>query len=151
MHQNNDVLHVNGWGDNVIKTNLVTGEGIEEDMLDCLICTQTIQFIFDLDKAIKNIVRLLKTGGCALITAHGIAQISLYDYRNWGEYWRFTEKTFQKIAEGLDIKEYIVNSYGNVKAATAMLYGMCYEDLPKSVFEYDDEQYPIIICLKILK
>ena len=37
------ILHVNGWGDGVIKGDLATGEGIEENSVDCMICTQTLQ------------------------------------------------------------------------------------------------------------
>lgn len=148
---NNYILHVNGWGKNSITANLVTGEGIIDEMLDCLICTQTIQFIYEIKRAICNILRLLKPGGCALITAHGIAQISLYDYRNWGEYWRFTEQTFIRIAEEQKIKECEIHSHGNVKIATALLYGLSVEDLDIETFEYDDEQYPVVITMKLVK
>ena len=140
------ILHVNGWGENVIKADLVTGEGISESMVDCLICTQTIQFIFELESAIKNIYRLLKKDGVALITAHGIAQISLYDYRNWGEYWRFTKMAFQKLIDAnCEGAEYEVSSYGNVKSCVSALYGMCIEDMDENDLTYDDEQYPFIL------
>ncbi len=144
------ILHVNGWGDNVIRADLVTGEGIQDNMVDCLICTQTIQFIYDLPSAIKNIYRLLKPGGCALITAHGISQISPYDYRNWGEYWRFTPKTINALFSQLGINQCVI-SYGNVKTAVAMLYGICVEDLSKEDFEYNDDQYPLLLGIVINK
>jgi hypothetical protein len=142
---------VNGWGENTKKLNLVTGEGVEEEILDCLICTQTIQFIYEIDTAVYNIVKMLKKGGCALITVHGIAQISMYDYNIWGEYWRFTKKTFDELVGSFDIGGYDIHSYGNVKTATAMLYGVVVEDLEEKDFEYDDEQYPVVLTLKIIK
>lgn len=149
--KNSYIYHVYGWGENVKKINLVTGDGVEEEVLDCLICTQTIQFIYELDKAINNIVRLLKIAGCALITVHGIAQISLYDYRNWGEYWRFTKKTLENMMASYCNIEYEIHSYGNVKIAAAMLYGLAVEDLDKKDFGYDDEQYPVILTLMVTK
>lgn len=146
------IMHVDGWGENVIKANLVTGEGIIDELLDCMICTQTIQFIFDIDAAVKNIVRSLKRGGYALITAHGISQISLYDYRNWGEYWRFTpmalEKLFRKNCDNVEVN---IRAYGNVKAAMAMLYGLCADDLSIEDFDYNDEQFPVIIAISVKK
>ncbi len=146
------IMHVNGWGENVIKANLVTGEGITDGFLDCMICTQTIQCIFDIDEVVKNIVRSLKKGGYALITAHGITQISLYDYRNWGEYWRFTPMALEKLfISNCDDAEVSIHAYGNVKTAIAMLYGLCAEDLSSEDFAYNDEQFPVIIAVTVKK
>ena len=144
------IFHVNGWGDNALSVDLSTGEGVCDNMLDCLICTQTIQFIYDLSSVMHNISRLLKPNGCALITVHGISQISLYDYRNWGEYWRFTPLSLGKLfdTEMLDV---YVESYGNVKTSVAMLYGLCAEDIEQNDFDYNDEQYPLIISCVIRK
>lgn len=56
------ILHVKGWGGkNVLKGNFETGEGLKEDMVDCLICTQTLQYIYDLRSAAHNICKILKT------------------------------------------------------------------------------------------
>lgn len=85
-------LHVNGWGENAIKGNLETGEGIIQNSIDCLICTQTMEHIFDCQAVVDNIYKLLKEDGVALITVGGIKSLSLYDYDNWGEYWKFTKK-----------------------------------------------------------
>lgn len=146
------VLHVNGWGENTIKVNLSTGEGIKEGILDTLICTQTIQFIFDLPIVMKNIVRMLNSNGTALITAHGVAQISPYDYRNWGEFWRFTDKSLKELVEktcdGVEVNVY---TYGNVKACVALLYGLCIEDMDAKDLEYTDNQYPMVLGMTIRK
>lgn len=147
------ILHVNGWGgDNVIKGNLETGEGIKENSVDCLLCTQTIQFIYNAKAVAKNIYKLLRDGGCALITAHGVAELSMYDYQNWGEYWRFTKLSlFNLFSEYFDKDNIEINSYGNVKIATALLYGLAIEDMDESDFEYNDEQFPVIISVLLKK
>ncbi len=145
-------LHVNGWGKDVIKGNLATGEGINGDSVDCLICTQTVQFIYDIDSVIKNIYKLLKPGGTSLVTVAGIAQISLYDYHNWGEYWRFTLQSIEQLFIKYFEKDKVeICSYGNVKIAVAMLYGLCVEDLEEEDFTYNDEQYPVIISVAARK
>lgn len=144
------IFHVNGWGDSV-KLNLETGEGVRNDMVDCLICTQTVQMIFDINATFNNIYRLLRSGGTALITAHGIGQLSLGDYDKWGEYWRFTEKSMQKLLYKAGFKNVDVLSYGNVKTCICFLYGMCQEDLTIEDFEYNDKQYPLIIAAKVKK
>ncbi len=146
------MLHVNGWGENVIKGNLETGEGIEENMVDCLIFTQTLQFIYNVHDVIKNIHRMLKPGGTVLITASVVGQISLYDYHKWGEYWRITDQAIKKLLCNYFKEEQVeVRSYGNVKTAIAFLYGLCAEDLQSSDFAYDDEQFPMIVVASARK
>ena len=148
-------LHVKGWGGrNVIKGNLETGEEITEGLADCFICTQTIQFIYDLRRAAESIYKLLKQkGGTALITAAGIAQISMYDHRNWGEYWHFTDKSLKRLlSETFGEENVKVTCYGNAKTSAAMLYGLCLEDMSEEDLEYTDEQYPMLIgavCRKV--
>ncbi len=76
---------------------------------DCFICTQTFNFIFDVQKAIVGAHYLLKPGGVLLSTVAGISQISRYDMDRWGDYWRFTTASVQKLFEpvfggGLEIE-----------------------------------------------
>ena len=141
------ILHVNGWGEGVMKGNLATGEGIEADRVDCMICTQTIQFIYDIHNVVKNVYKLLKPGGMVMLTASAISQISLYDYKNWGEYWRFTDQSMKKLlAEVFEESQIEVYSYGNMKAAMAFMFGVCQEEMNLADLEYYDEQFPMIIA-----
>lgn len=146
------VLHVKGWGKNAIKGNFETGEGIKDNMVDCLICTQTLQYIFDLKSAVQNIYRMIKPGGYLLLTVPGIKSLCTYDDDNWGEKWSFTEKSIRQLFEpvfGRDNCE--INTYGNVKIATAYMYGICYEELKEEDFSYNDKQFPFIITAAIRK
>lgn len=150
--QQSQILHLNGWGKDVIKGNLETGEGLIDDSIDCLICTQTIQCIYNLQNVAKSIYALLKPGGTALVTASCLGQVSLYDYHNWGEYWRLTDQSMRKLfTETFDDNSVCVQSWGNMKTAIAYLYGLCAEDLKKEDFEFQDEQYPVIITAVVRK
>lgn len=145
--KNSYVLHVYGAG-NTIKGDLATGEGIVENLCDVLICTQTLQFIFDLHSTVKNIYKILKPNGTALITVPGISQLDMAGYKRWGEAWRFTKQSlrqlFEEAFEKNDIRE---ESFGNVKTAVCFLYGMCQEDLQGSDYAVNDEMYPVILTL----
>lgn len=145
------ILHVEGYG-NSLKGNFETGEGIEENMVDCLICTQTLQYIYDLHTAMKNICKMLKPNGVALITVPGIKSLCLFDDKNWGEKWSFTEHSITNLCKELGDKvSFSARAYGNVKTATAYLYGICYEELAPSDFEYNDSQFPFLIVARIQK
>lgn len=149
---NSFILHVRGWGKNAIKGNLETGEGILENQYDCAIITQTLMFIFDIRKTAKNIYKMLKPGGNALITVAGISQISRYDADLWGSYYGFQEDAMIALFEPIFGKENVkVETYGNVKTAIALLCGLCQEDLQDDDFRYQDRDYPLIVAVVVHK
>jgi SAM-dependent methyltransferase len=120
-------------------------ESLPENKIDCFICTQTLNFIYNVKDAVRGAHRILKPGGFILITVGGISQISKYDMDRWGDYWRFTTASMKKLLEPefeiLDLK-----SNGNVLAATAFLQGMAVEDLPdSSLLKENDTQYQMVI------
>lgn len=146
------VSHVNGWGSNTVLCNFETGEGVTEETYDCIICTQTLQYIYDVRTAVKNLYTMLKTGGTVLITVPGIKPICEYDDSHWGEYWSFTVKSVERlIDEVCGLQNATISSCGNVKTATAYMYGICVEELEEFDFKYNDARYPFIITAKIIK
>lgn len=146
------ISHVKECGKDSVICNFETGEGVIDELVDCIICTQTLQYIFDLQSAIRNIYRLLKPGGTALITVPGIKPLCEYDNKNWGEHWSFTSESVKKLCSLVcESDAYEVKQYGNVKTVTAYLYGLCVEDMKPSDFEYQDSQYPFLVCAKIMK
>lgn len=146
------MLHLEGWGDNRIKGNLETGEGIECDKYDCAIITQTLMFIFDIKKVAQNIYKMLKKNGSALLTVSGISPVSRYDADLWGSYYCFHEDAMRKLFEPLFGKENVkVRIRGNVKTAAAMVCGLCQEDLHEEDFQVDDVDYPVVITVVLNK
>lgn len=146
------IIHINGWGKDAIKGDLATGEGIPENMFDAAIITQTLMFIYDVESAARNIYKMLKKGGTALITVSGISQISRYDADNWGSFFSFHEEAVKRLFNPIfGEKNVIVNTYGNVKTAIALLYGLCSEELSASDFTVNDEDYPVIISAVLHK
>ena len=82
-----EILHI----DNSIKKATIIGdltrkETLPSSQIDCFICTQTLNFIYDFNKAIEGIYYLLNNVGTALITLAGLCQISRYDMERWGVY-----------------------------------------------------------------
>lgn len=127
--------------------DLTQVEDVPQGVYDCFICTQTLNFIFDVQAAIAGAWRLLKPGGRFLVTVAGLSQVSRYDMDRWGDYWRFTNLSLQRLLEhqfGSDVQ---IISFGNALAATAFLQGLSVEDLPDTcLLDQHDPDYQIIIA-----
>ena len=134
-----------------VKGNLETGEGLKEEYLDCIILTNVLSSLFDIQAAVRNIGRVLKKGGKAIITVPGIASLYRVQYETYGQFWRFTPSgVIQLLKRYIPDAKIIVKEYGNVKTSAAFLYGMTVEDLTKEELEYRDSCYPMVIgiCLE---
>jgi SAM-dependent methyltransferase len=148
-----EVLHyVDGNPKATIVGDLTDAPHIPSDAFDCIILTQTLQFIFDARAAVKTLHRILKPGGAVLATCHGISQISRNDMERWGEYWRFTSgSAHQLFAEVFPTDSVTVHAYGNVLAAIAFLHGLTVQELRREELEHQDPSYEIIIGVRALK
>jgi len=132
--------------------NLETGEGIPENKVDCFILTQTLLCIFDIHSAARNAIKILKPGGFLLLTVPGITPISRYDYERWGQYWCFTDQSVRKLFDTIVPAENItINTYGNVKIASAFLYGLALHEVSLKELDYHDHNYQVIITAAVRK
>jgi glycosyltransferase involved in cell wall biosynthesis len=148
-----DVLHVaenNPYA--TIVGDLTNADHIPSDTFDCIILTQTLQFIYDVPAAIQTLYRILKPGGVLLATFSGISQISPPDMEKWGQYWNFTTLSARKLfTEKFPATHVEVKSHGNVLVATAFLQGIVLEDLRKEELDYHDPEYEVLITVKATK
>ncbi|MCA9949549.1 MAG: methyltransferase domain-containing protein [Anaerolineales bacterium] len=148
-----DVLHVQpGNSKATIIGNLETGEGITEDTFDCIILTETLHVIYDFRAAIANTYLALKPGGVLLVTFPGISQISRYDMDRWGDYWRFTSLSAQRLfAEVFPAENITVEAHGNVLVAISFLHGLAVQELSQEEFDYYDPNYQLSITIRAVK
>ena len=135
-----------------IVADLTDACDVPSDVFDCIILTQTLQFIYDIRAAVGTIHRVLKPGGTLLATCHGISQISRYDMDRWGEYWRFTSLSCRTLFKEFFPEDHlIVQTYGNVLAATAFLQGLTAQELRREELDYHDPNYEILLGIRALK
>jgi len=147
--QTSDVLHYDSSNRQAtIVGDLTSPSSLPRNSFDCFICTQTLNFIFDVKKAIQGIRHLLCNNGIALITVAGICQISRYDMERWGDYWRFTKQSaFKAFTEVFGEKNVEVASYGNVLSCVGLLEGISSEELTKEELDYNDEVYQMVVSI----
>lgn len=145
-----DVLHfVPGSKAATIIGDLMETETLPVSSFDCFICAQTFQYTFEICKAIKGAYYLLKPGGVLLATVPGISQISRCDAERYGEYWRFTTDSLQRLFGPVFGTDLEIESFGNVMAATAFLQGIALEDLPDmSLLDAKDPDYQMLLTVR---
>jgi SAM-dependent methyltransferase len=148
-----DVLHpVEGNPDATIVADLMNADHLPSTVYDAIIFTQTLQVIYDIRAVISTLYRLLKPGGVLLVTASGMAQLSLDDFDRWGEYWRFTSLSARLLFEEAFLTGNVtVRSYGNVLAAISFLEGLAVEDLKKKELDAVDRSYEVLIAVRAVK
>lgn len=148
-----DVLHKSeGNPAATIVADLTSAPELPGDTFDCIICTQTLQFIYEVKPAIETLHRILKPGGVLLVTVPGISQISRYDMDRWGDYWRFTTLSVNKLlADAFSTAHVEVQAHGNVLSAVALLHGLASEELDQEALDNLDPDYEVLIAIRAVK
>lgn len=148
-----DVLHVNDTNPRAtLIADLTKADNIPSNSFDCIICTQTLQFIYDVEAAVRTLHRILRPGGVLLATLAGISQISRYDMERWGDYWRFTTKSVERLmAEAWPSQSVEIHACGNVLAAVAYLQGLTISELTKAELDSHDPDYQLVLTVRAVK
>lgn len=130
--------------------DLVSGLNVPREKFDCIILTQTLPFIFEVQKAIDTCFDALKNEGVLLCTVNGISQVSRYDMERWGDYWRFTTLSLDKLLSSR-FPAIELTSYGNALSATAFLMGLPAQSLQRNELNHSDADYPVLIGARAKK
>ncbi|MEJ7912486.1 MAG: methyltransferase domain-containing protein [Chitinophagaceae bacterium] len=120
--------------------------------IDCFVCTQTFNFIYNFADAIRGAHHVLKPGGYLLATVSGPCQVSRYDMDRWGDYWRFTtlsaQKTFDAVFGEGNVE---VDYFGNCLAAVSLIRGIAAEELQVADLDTKDPDYQVTITITARK
>ena len=126
--------------------DLTASEILPRQVFDCIIFTQTLQFIFDAAKAVSALHHALKPDGVLLISVPWVSPI---DRGEWGGswYWSFTVNALARLLkESFGPDRATVTSYGNVLSATAFLYGLAQHELSLGELSVNDPFCPVIVA-----
>ncbi|KKU13898.1 MAG: Glycosyltransferase involved in cell wall biogenesis [Parcubacteria group bacterium GW2011_GWC2_45_7] len=146
-----DVLHVAKNPRATFIDDLATGTTLPPNAFDCFICTQTLQYIPDMDAAIQTIFRILKPQGVLLATVPGLS------YHNpeadpWGYFAMFTRWSAREHFGRVFPPDHLdVRSHGNVLASISFLQGLACEDVRSEELDYNDDFYQLCITIKAVK
>lgn len=147
-----DILHVDHKNSRATYIGDITDvPQIPSAEFDCIIFTQTLHLIYDFKSALRTCYRILKPGGCLLLTVPGISHI---DKGEWRDYWlwSFTDASIRKLmTETFNGSQVSIKTYGNVYVAAAFLYGMGLPEFKKEYLFHNDPSYQVIISAVAVK
>jgi glycosyltransferase involved in cell wall biosynthesis len=131
--------------------DLADGDHLPSGAFDCIVLTQTLQFVFDLRQAVATLHRMLKPGGVLLATVPGVSSI---DRGEWGPswYWSLSPAALSRLLEQqFDSASIEISAYGNVLAAITFLHGLAEHELSPGELDAHDPQYPMIVAARAVK
>lgn len=147
--ERSDVLDINA--ENPAATiigDLSDPDTLEAGTYDCVIFTQTLQFLYEPRQVLHHLHRSLKPGGALLMTVPGITPVRSRDA--W--YWNFTDRSVQAmLGEMFQQADVSVSAHGNLIAATAFLQGLSAGELRDAELASRDPAYQVVIGARAIK
>jgi SAM-dependent methyltransferase len=150
--ESRDVLDIDASNPNAtLVADLTNTADLPASQYDCFILTQTLQFIFDFNAAIASAHRLLRPGGTLLVTVPCVSRV-VPRYGQETDYWRFTPASCRRLFGDVFGGEHVtVEPLGNVGAGVAFLRGVAVEEVPMSVLEVNDENFPVVVAVRAIR
>jgi len=130
-----------------IVTDLCDAQNVASTTFDCVLLTQTLQFIFDIRSAVAEVHRILRPGGVVLATFPGIQRVGRSHLNS--DYWRLTFASARALFEkdfGDDAVE--VFAYGNLATSLAFLRGMALEEVPSRLYRVNDPFFATTLAVR---
>lgn len=139
-------------GEGRVIGDLTVPTSLPSATMDAFICTQTLNFIYDVHAAVRGLHQVLRPGGTALVTVAGLVQLSRYDADRWGDFWRFTPDSARRIfADVFGTENVQVQVFGNSYAAAALLKGFATEECDTAQLDQLDPDFPVVIGISARK
>jgi len=141
-----DVDQENGLA--TIVADLSAPESLPAETFDCVILTQTLQYVSDPASAVRNTWRALRPGGVVLATVPCITHVEARERAT--DRWRFTEASCSDLF-GAVFGDVGIETRGNLAAATAFLMGLAAEELAQARLTRHDPDFPVVVLVRAVK
>jgi SAM-dependent methyltransferase len=144
-----DILHLTD--DNpkaTIVADLTKHNDIESNLFDCIICTYVLHIVYDLNKIISEMYRILRPGGSLIIAVPHIMTC----YPDYHELWRFTAEGLSLLLEkAFEPNHIVTRSMGNSLTAAGELRGLVTHEFFKNELDYHDPRFGTVVCARAIK
>lgn len=122
---------------------------LADESFDCLIVTQTLQYLIDPAAALRTCARALRPGGALLLSAPALTAHDRLEPDDIDR-WRFWPAGLRHlIVEAFPHADVRLHGYGNLTAAIAFLHGISAEELRQDELSHVDLRYPVVIMARV--
>jgi SAM-dependent methyltransferase len=147
-----DVLHVHSRNPAAtIVGDLADAPQIANETFDCIVLTQTLHLIYDVDRAVATLHRILRPGGIVLATFPGISQLSGDEWsRTWS--WGFGSRLARRLfVPRFGEHNVTVEAHGNSLAAAAFLHGLATGELAPAQLDVDEAGCELLVTVRAIR
>lgn len=133
-----------------VVADLADAPHVPDDGYDCIVLTQTLHLVYDLQDAIRTCHRILKPGGTLLATMPSASRCSreLLDT----DFWRVTPAAGRRLfGDVFGAGQVEVDYSGNAILTSAFLLGVSVEEVPKGRLEHRDPLWPMLVTVRATK
>lgn len=135
-----------------IVADIADAPEVPDNSFDCVLITQVLSWVYDVRAPLRTAHRILRRGGVLLATTPGIARIAPVESELFGEWWHFTSMSAKRVAEEAFGQGNVeVESFGNVLAAAASLYGLGTYDLSPRELAVRDPAFELVVAIRAVK
>jgi SAM-dependent methyltransferase len=144
-----DVVHLDDSNPRAtIVADLTKPNDIPSDIFDCIICTHVLHVIYEFEKAVSELHRILKPGGTLLVAVPSVSM----DGEDAGELWRFVPNGLRMVLSRVfGRNKILVRGYGNSLVAAAELRGVATHELTAAELDTHDPRFPVEVCARAVK
>ncbi|MDB5649003.1 MAG: methyltransferase [Hyphomicrobiales bacterium] len=146
-----DVLDIDAANPHAtIVADLNAADALPVGCFDCILLTQTLQYVFDLQSALVALKRALAPGGVLLVSVPGLTRTPLGE-TDGKTFLCFTLTGVRRLFSDFFAPEDLsICCYGNVLAATAFLHGLASNEMTEAELLHEDPEFPVIICARAI-
>lgn len=120
-------------------------------VFDCIVLTQTLQYVYDLPAAVASIHGALRPGGVCLVTVPLLSRLDAA-VPPGSEYWRMTGAACTRLfGERFGTVNIQVLEHGNLRAGSAFLLGLAAEELSERELAAGDPHFPILTTVRAVR
>lgn len=145
-----DVIDIDPGNKHATVVTDLTAPEIPDETYDCLLLTQTLQYIYDLGGTLRHMRRILRPGGVLLATFPLFSKIDTET--GIDDYWRFTPALSRRLfGETFGDAQVTVTPMGNYRSSLAYLIGYGQQDLQPQEFHAVDPSFPLVIGVRAVR
>jgi SAM-dependent methyltransferase len=132
-----------------IIADLTDAPDIPDDSYDCVLLTQVLHWVYDIQSAVKECRRILKPGGTLLVT---MPSLSRCREQLDGDFWRLMPAGAGRLfGDVFGPQNVTVAGHGNAVLGAAFFIGVATEEVSSRQLDRHDPYFPILVTIRAIK